>query len=284
MRSLTVNVATLCNSSGQTAVANRTINLYYHKNDLSGKYPAVVYAPGFMSLGRATKSNFMANHCAQRGYDYVCYDPEGVVDVSDAADTEVISNFEQLKFSHWFDDCHTAIQTVTKERKDHQGVILVGSSMGAWISLKMVLTHPSLVKGLLLIAPSLNFMWPKYQMWYKSFDIDTQQRLDAGETVVLPTVYGKMPISRAFAAQSREMELELPLDVQCPVRILHGINDDVVPFERGIQLAKGIKTGDVDIILRKSGTHRMSESADLDLLADTLDKLIVNELNCHLVR
>ena len=90
--------------SGKAASSERLIDLYYHKNnDTGGIQPTVVYVPGFMSLGRATKSQFMASHCQARGWDYVCYDPEGIVDMSTETqkDQPIIRNFETLKFSHW---------------------------------------------------------------------------------------------------------------------------------------------------------------------------------------
>ena len=66
-----------------------------------------------------------------------------------------------LEFSDWFDDCQAAIQVATEENPD-TGVVLVGSSMGAWISLKMVEQNRDVVKGLILIAPAINFMWSFY--------------------------------------------------------------------------------------------------------------------------
>ena len=66
-----------------------------------------------------------------------------------------------LEFSHWFDDCQTAIQ-VAQEENLNSGIVLVGSSMGAWISLRMVQDNQDLIKGLVLVAPAINFMWSFY--------------------------------------------------------------------------------------------------------------------------
>jgi alpha-beta hydrolase superfamily lysophospholipase len=66
-----------------------------------------------------------------------------------------------LQFRGWFDDCHTAIE-VAKNKDVGGDLVLVGSSMGGWISLRMVLEIPNLIKGLLLIAPAFNYMWKRY--------------------------------------------------------------------------------------------------------------------------
>ena len=68
---------------------------------------------------------------------------------------------ESLQFSDWFDDCQTAID-IAKTEEPEAGIVLFGSSMGAWISLKMALENEELIKGLVLIAPAINFMWSFY--------------------------------------------------------------------------------------------------------------------------
>ena len=107
-----------------------------------------------------------------------------------------------------FDDCYTAVQKV-KETKPDDPILLVGSSMGGWISLKMAVSMPELIKGMLLIAPATNFMRKKYQQQYQSLSKDQQSILDKGETVVSMTPYGYMPIAKRFSEESVEVELDL---------------------------------------------------------------------------
>merc|ERR1719312_2332618 len=112
--------------------------------------------------------------------------------------------------------------------------------MGGWISVKMALTQPGDIAAMLLIAPSLNFMRAKYKLLYDSFDPKVRQELDSGATVIQPTPYGNMPCARRFAEEAIEVEVDTskPLDIKCPVRILHGMRDEVVPYEVGVGLAK----------------------------------------------
>ena len=57
-------------------------------------------------------------------------------------------------------------QVAKNEVSDDAPLILVGSSMGGWISLKIGLDNPGLVSGLLLVAQSINFMWNKYLVFH----------------------------------------------------------------------------------------------------------------------
>ena len=64
------------------------------------------------------------------------------------------------------------------------------------------------------------------------------------------------------------------VDVDIPVTILHGLDDDVVPYQRSLQLAAALTSDRVDVILRKNGDHRLSREEDLALLTEHLDKLV----------
>ena len=52
--------------------------------------------------------------------------------------------------------------------------------MGGWISLKMANLYPNQIKGLVLIAPAVNFLRPKYEIWYKNSPPEVQEAQDKG--------------------------------------------------------------------------------------------------------
>nr|KAF6473014.1 abhydrolase domain containing 10, depalmitoylase [Rousettus aegyptiacus] len=68
--------------------------------------------------------------------------------------------------------------------------------------------------------------------------------------------------------------LHSPIPVNCPVRLLHGMEDDIVSWHTSMQVADRVISKDVDVILRKHSDHRMKEKADLQLLVYTIDDLI----------
>ena len=107
--------------------------------------------------------------------------------------------------------------------------------------------------------------------------------MDLGETIIFQSSYGDLPISKRFSETSSCVELNLStsIKVDCPVRILHGVQDDSVPFENSIQIMKLLKSQDVDITFRKAGDHRLSEKKDLDILSDTVDSVVNMLENCR---
>ena len=234
---------------------------------------------GFMSTAKGTKSLYLSDHSIIKGYDYVCYDPECVSDLFDKPASECVEAFGQLKFSDWFDDANTALDYITKikQNKMHK-IVMVGSSMGGWITLAMAMKHPELIKGIILIAPALNFMRPYYLDLYNKCTLDDQKSLDAGKTVIINSSQGEMPLHKKFVESSYEMEIDLqnPINVDVPIRIIHGVQDDSVPYKNSITLMNSLASKDVDILYRKAGDHRLCNQEDLSLLSETLDKIITS--------
>lgn len=68
--------------------------------------------------------------------------------------------------------------------------------------------------------------------------------------------------------------LGTPLPIKCPVRLLHGIKDEDVPWKISLKIADRVVSTDVDIILRKAGQHRMKEPDDIKLIVYTVEDLI----------
>ena len=58
------------------------------------------------------------------------------------------------------------------------------------------------------------------------------------------------------------------------LRILHGVEDDIIPFESSMKLMELLTSNDVDLIYRKRGGHRIAEQNDLKLLSQTLESLL----------
>ena len=106
-------------------------------------------------------------------------------------------------------------------------------------------------------------------------------------TLVLPRWGDKTyPITKALIEDAREHHLlldgpERTLPIQCPVRLLHGLMDEEVPFDTCVRLAQRIETEDVTISLSKSG-HYMDDIDDMQrtriAIQDCLESIFVYDL------
>ena len=67
--------------------------------------------------------------------------------------------------------------------------------------------------------------------------------------------------------------LQQPLALDCPVRILHGMQDPDVPWQQSLQLVDKLVADDVTVTFVKHGDHRLSAPDDLERLIRTVEDL-----------
>ena len=229
------------------------------KSDLS-----VIYIPGFLGSGHGLKSQSLIQHCQNQGFRYICYDPEGL-------GASAVKDLSQLRFKHWFEDAETVI-----EASGSENIVLVGSSMGGWISLKMANQFPSKISAMILIAPAVNFLRPKYNDWLKDCSAQVKKEQEEGKAHVMNPAYGTIPVTKQFVKESAEMEIDLsqPYEIHCPVKIIHGVQDDTVNYLQSIDVMNMMSTSKCELIFQKDGDHRMQNESGLSLIKHHLDDLL----------
>ena len=95
------------------------------------------------------------------------------------------------------------------------------------MSTHVAMQRPSRIAGLIMCGPAFNCLIPGYWLHYNMLEADQKKRIDEGkEHMMLNIKYGGMkPFRRDFVDNSAKFELDLnePLDLPCPVRIIHSI-------------------------------------------------------------
>ncbi|XP_065346722.1 palmitoyl-protein thioesterase ABHD10, mitochondrial-like [Cloeon dipterum] len=221
--------------------------------------PTVVFVPGFMSTMEGFKASMLDNLCRSHGLGYVRFDFESV--------GKSPGTFETVLFEHWLEDLKLVLENLVQNK-----ALLIGSSMGGWMSMKMALDLPKKVAAIIMVAPAINFFKFYYDFFYKAVDDEQKKILDSGKLLVLQKNFGNIFLRREFRDKSiaAHLDLDKPLDIQVPVRILHGVKDPDVPFKQSLKIMSALTSKDVDVIFRKEGGHQMSEPADLELLQKTV--------------
>ena len=169
--------------------------------------------------------------------------------------------------------------------------ILVGSSMGVWIAIQLALANREVVAGILGIAAAPDFT---LDIWDQLTAAQRSEMVSNG-LVLLPSEYSEepYPISQHLIEDSkqwlllerRQSAVELSKDLEsdgstagielnCPVRLVHGKQDIDVPWTKSLRLADAITTDDVQITLIKSGDHRLSGPRDLGVILRLLEDLL----------
>ena len=231
----------------------------YHR--LAGMLPGIVFLGGFRSDMTGTKALYLEEYCRRRGRAYVRFDYFGHGASS--------GDFALGTIGRWRDDAVAVIDSLTEGKQ-----ILVGSSMSGWIMLLAALARPQRIAALVGIAGAPDF--------HRGAALDpadpgaaARDRRARAESCCPPsTTAAGYLYTRALIEDGRKHLLlgeTIPIDV--PVRLLHGMRDESVPWRLSLRLAERLASRDVAVTLVKDGDHRLSTPADLALLAQTLDAL-----------
>src|SRR6185503_13676137 len=110
----------------------------------SGRTPTVAFLGGFRSDMTGTKAMALEDWARRAGRAYLRFDYLGHGQSS--------GRFEDGTIGRWRDDTLAVIDTLTSGK-----LVLVGSSMGGWLSLLVALKRPERMAGLVLIAAAPDF-------------------------------------------------------------------------------------------------------------------------------
>jgi len=223
---------------------------------VAGSGPALVFLPGYMSDMAGSKATALFDWATAAGRECLLLDYSGCGESPGA--------FAEGTLSRWREEVLALIGGHIAGP-----LVLVGSSMGGWLSLLVARALGSRVAGLIGIAAA-----PDFTEW--GYDADQQERLARGETVFEPNAYGPEPTPThpgfwQDGQAQRVLGGEIAID--CPVRLLHGQDDADVPPEISLRLARALRSPDVQVTLVKHGDHRLSREGDIALLLRTVAHL-----------
>lgn len=226
---------------------------------IRGSGPTVVFLGGFMSDMAGTKAVFLEDWCRAQGRAFLRFDYSGHGESS--------GRFTDGTIGDWFADARAALSLIDGP------VVLVGSSMGGWISLLLAREMPAKVAGLVTIAAAPDFT--EDSMW-AGFDADQRAALDRDGQIALPSDYdAPYTITRRLIEDGRDnLVLRSPLDLPFPVRFLQGTADADVEMSVALRLLDHAKGADMRLTLVKGADHRFSDDACLDLITTTVADVI----------
>jgi len=234
---------------------------------LEGAAPGIFWLGGFKSDMGGTKAVALATHAASKQRACIRFDYSGHGESEGA--------FEDGTISRWAEEALAVFDRIAKGPQ-----IVVGSSMGGWIALllarelaKRGKKNNATMAGLVLIAPALDFtealMWP-------ALSAEVKREIEEKGSWLRPSAYddGPYPITRSLIEDGRKnLLLDKPIEVGCPVRILQGTLDPDVPWRHALRLVSCLAQDDVVLTLIKGGDHRLSRAEDIERLVRAVDEL-----------
>ena len=241
---------------------NRFIAYNIHKS-IKKNAPSVVFLHGLMSSMEGNKALFYMNYCKQHDYNVVIFDNYGHGKSS--------GNFLEETMGSWLDGLEFVLNKLVK-----QPVILIGSSMGAWLAILAALRVPEKISGLMCLAPAVDFT--ERLIWQKLNELEKKRMQEEKWIEVRGSdCQDKYPISYQLIDEARgHLVLNTSsITLDKPVHLIHGMLDKDVPYTLSTQLAEKISSSAVVVKIIKDGDHRLARKSDFAIMANSLEELII---------
>jgi esterase/lipase len=171
--------------------------------------------------------------------------------------------------SKWTKETSQLIKKIVKKNK----IILIGSSMGAWISLNLFKFFKKQIIGFLGIGSAPEFL--DGLMW-KKFSKKMKKEIKKNGIINLKHGDYEYPISLQLIKDGKKNKvLNKKIYQKLNVTMIHGDKDESVPISYSRKVLKIFKKSKKKLVIVKNGDHSLSSSKWLKVLTKEL-KLIIN--------
>ena len=235
-------------------------------NKLSGTEPGIIFFGGFASDMEGIKAIALQDYAKERGQAFLRFDYRGHGKSS--------GSFTDGNIGKWLSDCLAVLDKLTQGCQ-----ILVGSSMGGWLTLLTAKERPGRVGGIVGIASAPDFT--EDLMW-SQFDDETRKKLIENGQCSLASDYHESPYTITLDLiedGKKHLVLRKRLNIKVPCHLIHGMADEDVPYQLSLKLAEHVDSENVQVNIIKNGDHRLSREQDLVEILKAVD-----DLTAHLTK
>ncbi len=234
----------------------------YLKNNQKDK-PYIVFLHGFMSDLNGKKPKTFLKFAIKNKLGFLALEYSGHGKSS--------GKFTNGNISKWSKETTLLIKKIVK----NNNFILVGSSMGTWISLNQFKIFKNQIRGLLGIGSAPEFL--ERLMW-KKFSKKMKKEISSKGIINLKHGKYEYPITHQLIKDGRKNKiLNKNIYNKLKVIMIHGEKDESVPLSYSKKVLKIFKKAEKKLVIIKKGDHSLSSKNWLRILIKELS-VIVNSL------
>ena len=242
----------------------------YYEFTPGSKAPVFLYLHGFMSQHDTPKAKALKEIALSCGWGYLTLDYTGHGKSS--------GEITDIRIGRCLKDAQAVIENALSD----QPFVVCGSSLGGWVSLLLALQYPERIKGVIGLAPGVDFT---QRVWDNYLPKSVKERLKNGE------VFGPSPETGNYCwtyglfeeAKNHLLKPKGTLDITCPVLLIQGDADKSVPWQETVALKDQLASPDVTLVLVKNMEHTMKTEKEICILENaTLSLLRKVEKSCVL--
>jgi len=221
----------------------------------------IVFLHGFMSDLEGNKPKAF--------YEFAKKNNLGFLALEYSGHGKSYGKFIDGNISSWSKDVKILIKKIVRNNK----MILVGSSMGSWISLNQFKYFKKKICGFLGIGSAPEFL--EHLMW-KKFSIRKKREIVKKGIINLKHGDYEYPITYQLIKDGRKNKiLNKKINQNIKVTMIHGSKDKSVPVIYSKKILKIFKSKRKKLVIIKNGDHSLSSPKWLNILKKELE-LIIN--------
>jgi hypothetical protein len=219
--------------------------------------PPIVFLHGFKSDMAGSKAEFLKSYCLQTGRDFLRFDMN--------AHGRSAGDFMHFTIGKALADTEFMIG----EALCHPAII-IGSSMGGWIGLRLLQTMPQKIHGYIGIAAAPNFT----RKISNALTDEQQKELRENGFITEDSGYAEPYIftQKLFDDGENHCLLDQAIEYNGPVHLIQGKQDTSVDWRMPEAIRKCF-SHDIKITLIDDGDHSLSRESDLNILKSAVEEM-----------
>ncbi len=221
----------------------------------------IIFLHGLMSDIKSKKAKFLKKFVNKNKINLLLFEYSGHGKSS--------GQFTDFSIKNWIEDSRLIVKNLIKKGK----IILIGSSMGAWIGIVLIKYFHQRIKGFIGIAPAPDFT---EELIWKKLNIFEKNNIRKNKIYKLKSSHNNFyPITKKFIFDGKKI-LILNKKIKCnfKVELLHGIRDSSVPWAYSINLTKTLIAKKLKLTIIDDGDHSLSRVQDLKKLELAIKNII----------
>ena len=232
----------------------RYIDNYYKKKLY------IIFLPGFMSDIDGKKPQIFKRYAVENKLGFLAIEYSGHGKSS--------GEFTRGNITKWSNDAKNSIKKVVKKNK----FILIGSSMGAWISLNQFKYFKNQILGFVGIGSAPEFL--ERLMWKKFPKKNKNEIITKGLSIIKNGQY-EYPITLQLIKDGRKNKvLSKKIRSKIKVTMIHGSKDEVVPVSFSRKVLSVFMGAKKKLVVIKNGDHSLSDNNPLKRIIKELDSIV----------
>ena len=222
----------------------------------------IVFLHGFMSDLSGDKPKTLQKYCKKRKIGFLGLEYSGHGKSS--------GKFTNGNISKWTKETRILIKKFVKKND----FILVGSSMGSWLSINQFKYFQKQIKGFLGIGSAPEFL--ERLMW-KKFTKKMKQETKIKGIYNLRHGDYEYPITYQLIKDGRKNKVfQKRFKSKINITMIHGKKDEIVPIIYSRKILRLFKKAKKKLIIVKNGDHSLSSKRNLKKITLELDKIVSN--------